>query len=100
MSETFPILSVRGSQRVGDLTLTYEALDLPDDPGQTILASTAEPNSPSHDALNLVASWTSMPNQKSAVHADEEARAAPPWLGSLVLGRFGETLLNIDMEGV
>jgi transcriptional regulator with XRE-family HTH domain len=57
---------------VGDLTLTYEALELPADTGQTLLVYTAEPNSPSHDALNLLASWTSTPDQVSAVHADEE----------------------------
>jgi transcriptional regulator with XRE-family HTH domain len=58
---------------VGDLTLSYEALELPADPGLTIFAYTAEPNSPSHDALNLLASWTSTPNQASAVPAEEEA---------------------------
>ncbi len=58
---------------VGDLTLAYEALELPADPGLTIFAYTAEPNSPSHDALNLLASWTSTPNQVSAVQADEGA---------------------------
>ena len=57
---------------VGYLTLAYEALELPGDPGQTIFAYTAEPNSPSHDALNLLASWSSTPNQASAIHADEE----------------------------
>src|SRR3989440_6766727 len=57
---------------VGDLTLAYEALELPADPGLTIFAYTAEPNSPSHDALNLLASWTSTPNQVSAVPSDEE----------------------------
>jgi len=44
---------------VGDLTLAYEGFELPGDPGQTIFAYTAEPNSTSHDALNLLASWTS-----------------------------------------
>jgi transcriptional regulator with XRE-family HTH domain len=58
---------------VGDLTLAYEALELPGDPGQTIFAYTAEPNSPSQDALNLLASWTSTPNRVSAVQIDEEA---------------------------
>jgi len=58
---------------VGDLTLTYEALELPADPGLTIFAYTAEPNSPSHDALNLLASWTSTPDRVSAVPAEEEA---------------------------
>jgi MmyB-like transcription regulator ligand binding domain len=58
---------------VGDLTLAYEALELPGDPGQTIFAYTAEPNSPSQDALNLLASWTSTPDRVSAVQIDEEA---------------------------
>src|SRR2546426_1755041 len=58
---------------VGDITLAYEGLELPDDPGQTIFAYTAEPNSPSHDALNLLASWSSTPDQASASHADEKA---------------------------
>ncbi|MGA9161019.1 MAG: hypothetical protein WB297_09185 [Actinomycetota bacterium] len=57
---------------VGDLTLTYEALELPAEPGLTIFAYTAEPNSPSHDALNLLASRTSTPDLVSAV-AEEEA---------------------------
>src|SRR4249920_3114105 len=52
---------------VGDLTLTYEALELPAEPGLTIFAYTAEPNSPSRDALNLLASWTSTPDLVSAV---------------------------------
>src|SRR6266700_207970 len=52
---------------VGNLTLSYEALELPADPGLTIFAYTAEPNSPSHDAVNLLASWTSTPDQVSAV---------------------------------
>jgi transcriptional regulator with XRE-family HTH domain len=58
---------------VGDLTLTYEALALPEDPGLTIFAYTAEPNSPSHDALHLLASWASTPDQVPAIQADEEA---------------------------
>jgi transcriptional regulator with XRE-family HTH domain len=42
---------------VGDLTLTYEALEPPGDPGQSIFVYMAEPNSASHQALNLLASW-------------------------------------------
>jgi transcriptional regulator with XRE-family HTH domain len=56
---------------VGDLTLTYEALELPGDPGQTIFVYIAEPNSTSDEALQLLASWTTT-NQVSAVQADEE----------------------------
>jgi transcriptional regulator with XRE-family HTH domain len=42
---------------VGDLTLAYEALDLAADEGLRISAYSAEPGTPSHDALNLLASW-------------------------------------------
>ena len=42
---------------VGDLTLAYEALELAADSGQRILAYTAEPESPSEDALKLLATW-------------------------------------------
>jgi hypothetical protein len=58
---------------VGDLTLTYEALELPADPGQTIFVYMAEPNSASHEALNLLASWTTAPAGASAVEAEEDA---------------------------
>ncbi len=47
---------------VGDLTLTYESLHLPNDPGQRILVYTAEPGSKTQEALNLLASWTTTPN--------------------------------------
>ncbi|MFH8252029.1 helix-turn-helix transcriptional regulator [Microbacterium sp. B2969] len=42
---------------VGDLELTYEAFDLPADPGLSLSTYTAEPGSPSADALTLLASW-------------------------------------------
>jgi MmyB-like transcription regulator ligand binding domain/Helix-turn-helix domain len=42
---------------VGDLTLSFEELPLPADPGLTITAYTAEPGTASHDALSLLASW-------------------------------------------
>jgi transcriptional regulator with XRE-family HTH domain len=43
---------------VGDLDLAYEALDLSSDAGQTLLVYTAEPATRSHDALQLLASWS------------------------------------------
>jgi transcriptional regulator with XRE-family HTH domain len=46
---------------VGDLTLDFESLELPGDPGQTLLVYSAEPNSPSRQALDLLASWASTP---------------------------------------
>ncbi len=43
---------------VGDLTLAYEAMALAADPGQTLITFTAEPGSPSQQALTFLASWT------------------------------------------
>ena len=48
---------------VGDLTLTYEALDLAADAGLRISAYTAEPGTPSDDALKLLASWAATLDQ-------------------------------------
>jgi hypothetical protein len=46
---------------VGRLTLDFESLDLPGDPGQKVLVYSAEPGSPSRQALDLLASWASTP---------------------------------------
>jgi transcriptional regulator with XRE-family HTH domain len=48
---------------VGDLTLTFEALDLTADAGLRIAAYTAEPGTPSDDALKLLASWAATLDQ-------------------------------------
>ena len=50
---------------VGDLTLSFEAFELPRDPGQRINVYTAEPGSPSQERLDLLASWTSTPTGSS-----------------------------------
>ena len=42
---------------VGDLDLTFESFPLPADPTQSLLVYTAEPGSPTQDALQLLASW-------------------------------------------
>jgi transcriptional regulator with XRE-family HTH domain len=42
---------------VGDLDLPFESFPLAADPSQGLLTYTAEPDSPSQDALNLLASW-------------------------------------------
>jgi transcriptional regulator with XRE-family HTH domain len=54
---------------VGDLDLTYEAMELPADAGLTLNVYTAEPGSPSADALGLLASWSAT--------LDEAALTAP-----------------------
>jgi transcriptional regulator with XRE-family HTH domain len=42
---------------VGDLTLSYESMDLTADQGLRLNAYSAVPGSPDQDALNLIASW-------------------------------------------
>lgn len=46
---------------VGDLTLDFERVELPGDPGQKLLLYSAEPGSPSRERLDLLASWTTSP---------------------------------------
>ena len=48
---------------VGDLTLTFEALDLAADSGLRISAYSAEPGTPSDDALKLLATWAATVDQ-------------------------------------
>jgi transcriptional regulator with XRE-family HTH domain len=43
---------------VGDLTLTYEALQITADVGLVLIAYSAEPDSPSHEALTRLANWS------------------------------------------
>jgi MmyB-like transcription regulator ligand binding domain len=42
---------------VGDVELAFESFPLAADPSQSLLTYTAEPGSPSKDALRLLASW-------------------------------------------
>jgi hypothetical protein len=48
-------------------------MELTADTGQTLLVYTPEPNSPSHDALNLLASWTATLDQAETARATDEA---------------------------
>ena len=54
---------------VGELTLGYEVLELPGD-GHTMVVYTAEPNSPSHEALQLLASWSAATEPNAAALTD------------------------------
>jgi transcriptional regulator with XRE-family HTH domain len=56
---------------VGDLSLTYEMLDLSADSGLAILTYTAEPGSKSAEALDLLASWTATIEQSEATPASD-----------------------------
>jgi len=65
---------------VGDLHLMFEALDLPADPGLSLVVYSAELGSPSQDALNLLASWAATLDQADettvadAAHDEAEPR--------------------------
>ncbi|MEN2741599.1 helix-turn-helix transcriptional regulator [Microbacterium sp. X-17] len=60
---------------VGDLDLAFEAFELPGEPGLRINVYTADPGTPSEDALKLLASWAA--TQREA-EAHPEADAARP----------------------
>ena len=48
---------------VGELELGFEAMPMPADPGLTLTAYSAEPGTPSQDALRLLASWSATPER-------------------------------------
>lgn len=50
---------------VGDLTVEYETLVLPDDPSTTLFVYTTEANSPSRRAMDLLASWSLSTSSRS-----------------------------------
>jgi hypothetical protein len=58
---------------VGDLELSYEAMELSADTGLTMFAYTAEPGSKSDEALNLLASWAATPDQTEPARATDGA---------------------------
>jgi transcriptional regulator with XRE-family HTH domain len=51
---------------VGDITVEMEVFQLPADPGQTLVTYTPEPNSPSQEALALLASWNATPRPSAS----------------------------------
>ena len=57
---------------VGDLTLTFEMLDLPADPGLSLLTYAAEPGSPSEEAIRELAGWSSRRVRLAAIEAVAE----------------------------
>jgi hypothetical protein len=54
---------------VGDLELEFERLDVTADPGLILQAYSAEPGSPTHDALSLLASWAATHDQEQIIPA-------------------------------
>jgi transcriptional regulator with XRE-family HTH domain len=62
----------------GDLDLEYDALEIPADPGQTIIAYSAEPGSAARDALGILASWAATQHQTGQLDTAHPAdRHAP-----------------------
>jgi transcriptional regulator with XRE-family HTH domain len=49
---------------VGDLTLDCDTWDSPDGSGQRLMVLTAEPGTPSHDALRILTSWNADPAER------------------------------------
>ncbi|WP_043633442.1 helix-turn-helix transcriptional regulator [Nonomuraea candida] len=58
---------------IGDLVLDYESMDLHADPGLNLTVYTAAPDTPSHDALRLLASWAATLDRSERPH-NAEAR--------------------------
>jgi hypothetical protein len=56
---------------VGDLTLTYDRLDLVADPGLTMYTDTAEPGSRHEETLRLLGSWAATLEQPSTAQTVE-----------------------------
>jgi transcriptional regulator with XRE-family HTH domain len=62
---------------VGDLSLTYNRIELAADPGLAITIWTAEPNSTSSEALSLLGSWAATPDAQPT-GADHERQPRDP----------------------
>jgi hypothetical protein len=58
---------------VGELTLSFNRLDLPADHGLTIFTYTAEPGSRSEEALKLLGSWAATADPAESAHATDQS---------------------------
>jgi len=67
---------------VGDLDLSYESFPLAADLSQSLLAYTAEPGSPTQDALTLLANWAGNTTDQSDHDNDERDRELDLHTGS------------------
>ncbi|MGW4561254.1 helix-turn-helix domain-containing protein [Streptomyces sp. NPDC004561] len=63
---------------VGDMTLRFEALDVTSAAGLTVIGYTAEPGSPSHEALMLLSSWAATEQRTPAPDGAETAEPYAP----------------------
>ena len=62
---------------VGDLDLAFESFPLPADTGQSLLTYTAEPGSPTQDALRLLASWAATRDDLAPPRSVRDAVPSP-----------------------
>jgi transcriptional regulator with XRE-family HTH domain len=62
---------------VGDITLAFEMLAVPADPGLSILTYSAEPGSPSEQAMHELTRWIDTRTKLSATRAGLEAPTGP-----------------------
>ncbi len=72
---------------VGELTLGYERLELPVDPGLGIVTYSAEPGSASEEALRELRRWIEQRQRVAAGHRDRvaevgQASGRPTWMGA------------------
>ena len=58
---------------VGELSLSFNRLDLAADEGLTIFTYAAEPGSPSEDALKLLGSWAATTDSPGSVRASDQS---------------------------
>ena len=58
---------------VGELSLSYNRLDLPADYGLTIFTYAAEPGSRSAEALKLLGSWAATVDSAESAHATDQS---------------------------
>jgi MmyB-like transcription regulator ligand binding domain len=57
---------------VGELSLTYNRMDLPADNGLTIFTYAAEPGSRSEEALKLLGSWAATADRAEAARTTDQ----------------------------
>ena len=58
---------------VGELSLSFNRLDLPADHGLTIFTYAAEPGSRSEEALNLLGSWAATVDPAESARATDQS---------------------------
>jgi hypothetical protein len=58
---------------IGELSLTFNRLDLPADHGLTIFTYVAEPGSRSEEALKLLGSWAATVDPAESAHATDQS---------------------------